>query len=148
MMIVQIKNDIKQAMKDKDKEKLSTLRMLLSTIDTERGKQGLASIEDFTDEQVIGFINRNLKQLGQEIDSLVKADRNIDSQLLQSEILKTYLPKQMTEEEITEAIEQAIGEVRAEAGNNFGLLMKHLSDLKGKADMSIVSKLAKEMWNK
>jgi uncharacterized protein len=147
-MITTIKNDMKQALKDKNKEKLSTLRMLLSTIDTERSKQGLANVEDFTDEQVIGFINRNLKQLGQEIDSLVKADRDTGSQLRQVEFLMEYLPKQLTEEEIVEAVEQAIGEVRAEAGNNFGLLMKHLSSLKGKADMALVSKTAKEMWNK
>jgi uncharacterized protein len=146
-MIKRIKDDMKQAMKDKNKEKLSTLRMLLATIETERGKQGLESIGDFTDEQVIGFINRNLKQLGQEIESLIKAGRNIDPQLQQVEFLKEYLPKQLTDEEIAKEVELAIADVRAEAGNNFGLLMKHLSGLKGKADMSIVSKLAKEMWN-
>lgn len=144
-MINKIKEDLKRAMKDKDKEKLSALRMLLSTIDAERSKQGVDSIEDFSDDQVIVFINRNLKQLFQEINSLENANRDYSAQEKQKEVLQSYLPRQLNEEEISQEIEKAIGEIVA-TGGNFGLLMKSLSVLKGKADMGLVSKLAKQKW--
>jgi uncharacterized protein len=142
-MINTLKNEMKQAMRDKNKEKLSTLRMLLATIETERSKAKLDSVEDFTEEQIIGFINRNIKALGQEIDSLVRADRSYTTQLLAIEHLKEYLPQQLTELEINIIVEDTIS-----VSSSFGDVMKLLSSLKGKADMGLVSKIAKEKWNK
>lgn len=145
-MINTLKNDMKQAMRDKNKEKLSTLRMLLATIETERSKAKLDSVEDFTEEQIIGFINRNIKALTQEIDSLVKADRSYATQLLAIEHLKEYLPKQLSEEEIIKEVEYEISYVKSNSGT-FGDVMKGLTKLKGKADMGLVSKTAKQLWN-
>lgn len=141
-MINQIKEDIKTAMKAKDKVALSTLRMLVATIDNERIKLK----RDLTEDDIITCINRNLKQLQQEIDSLVDAERLVDNQLEQRAVLVDYLPKQLDEEEIEAYIEDAISMVKGEGGS-FGVLMGYLSaNLKGKADMKLVSKMAKEMF--
>jgi uncharacterized protein len=142
-LINQIKADMKQAMRNKDKVTLSTLRMLLATIDNERIKLK----RDLTDDDVITCINRNLKQLMQEIDSLADANRSIDNQLEQRAILVDYLPKQLTEEEVRALVREAVIEVKLEGGN-FGQVMKQLSDLKGKADMKFVSSLAREKFHK
>jgi uncharacterized protein len=141
-MISQIKEDMKQAMKDKNKVKLSTLRMLLATLENERIK---LKVEELNEEQIITCINRNLKQLGQEIDSLTGASRDIDNQLKQKEVLMSYLPEQLTEEEIRYIVIE-LSEMVKTYGGNFGELMKKLSSLKGEADMRLVSKIAKEVF--
>lgn len=140
-MIKAIKEDMKQAMRDKNKTKLSTLRMLIASTEKER----IASkVEELNSEAVITCINREIKAIGQEIDGLVLAGRDTSSQEEQKAILMEYLPKQLTEEEIGEKVR----EVTATAPN-MGLAMKQLSaELKGKADMSLVSKLVKEAFSK
>ncbi|PEV64082.1 GatB/YqeY domain-containing protein [Bacillus thuringiensis] len=140
-MIKAIKEDMKQAMRDKNKTKLSTLRMLIASTEKER----IASkVEELSSEAVITCINREIKAIGQEIDGLVLAGRDTSSQEEQKAILMEYLPKQLTEDEIAEKVR----EVTATAPN-MGLAMKQLSaELKGKADMSLVSKLVKEAFSK
>ncbi|EML6324873.1 GatB/YqeY domain-containing protein [Bacillus cereus] len=140
-MIKTIKDDMKQAMRDKNKTKLSTLRMLIASTEKER----IASkVEELSSEAVITCINREIKAIGQEIDGLVLAGRDTSSQEEQKAILMEYLPKQLTEDEIAEKVR----EVTATAPN-LGLAMKQLSaELKGKADMSLVSKLVKEAFSK
>ncbi|MGG3045658.1 GatB/YqeY domain-containing protein [Bacillus anthracis] len=140
-MIKAIKEDMKQAMRDKNKTKLSTLRMLIASTEKER----IASkVEELSSEAVITCINREIKAIGQEIDGLVLAGRDTSAQEEQKAILMEYLPKQLTEEEIVEKVR----EVTATAPN-MGLAMKQLSaELKGKADMSLVSKLVKEAFSK
>ncbi|MGG1146903.1 GatB/YqeY domain-containing protein [Bacillus wiedmannii] len=140
-MIKTIKEDMKQAMRDKNKVKLSTLRMLIASTEKER----IASkVEELSSEAVITCINREIKAIGQEIDGLVLAGRDTSAQEEQKAILMEYLPKQLTKEEIAEKVR----EVTATAPN-MGLAMKQLSaELKGKADMSLVSKLVKEAFSK
>lgn len=142
-MINQIKADMKQAMKDKNKVKLSTLRMLITTLDNERIK---LKVEELSEDAILTCINRNLKQLDQEIESVKNAGRELGTQLEQKEVLMSYLPKQLTEEEVTLIVRQAVIEVKSE-GENFGGVMKRLSGLKGQADMKLVSKIAKEKFS-
>lgn len=140
-MIKTIKEDMKQAMRDKNKVKLSTLRMLIASTEKER----IASkVEELSSEAVITCINREIKAIGQEIDGLVLAGRDTSSQEEQKAILMEYLPKQLTEDEIAEKVREATA-----TAPNMGLAMKQLSaELKGKADMSLVSKLVKEAFSK
>lgn len=147
-MLTQIKNDIKEAMRNKDKEKLSTLRMLLATIETERGKNGLATIEDFSDDEIIGLINRNIKALNSEIESLIVANRDSSKQEKEKELLVSYLPTQMMEDEIRSFVAREIEGARAMLSEvKLGQVMGSLSSkLKGKADMGLVSKVAKELF--
>ncbi|MDM5370444.1 GatB/YqeY domain-containing protein [Bacillus bombysepticus] len=140
-MLKTIKDDMKQAMRDKNKTKLSTLRMLIASTEKER----IASrVEELSSEAVITCINREIKAIGQEIDGLVLAGRDTSAQEEQKAILMEYLPKQLTEEEIIEKVREATA-----TAPNMGLAMKQLSaELKGKADMSLVSKLVKEAFSK
>jgi uncharacterized protein YqeY len=142
-MITTIKSDMKEALKKKEKIRLSTLRMLIATLENERIK---LKVQELSEYDIITCINRNLKQLDQEIESLIKADRNIDSQLVQTEVLKSYLPIQLSEEEIRGAVETVVLLTKLNGGS-FGEVMKALNaDLNGKAEMRIVSKIAKELF--
>ncbi|MDK2600792.1 GatB/YqeY domain-containing protein [Bacillus stercoris] len=141
-LLEQIKKDRTQAMKEKDSVKLGMLRMLLSTFDTERGKTG----SDLSEERILELITRNRNNLNEEIKSLEDADRDSSLQKQQLEVVLSYLPKQLSEDEIREIVESSSKEVK-ESGGNFGQLMGVLSGkLKGKADMKFVSKTAKEMF--
>lgn len=145
-MITRLKNDIKQAMKNKDKEALSTLRMLMATIETERSKSGVSAVEDFTEDQIIVFINRNIKVLNAEIESLVTASRDASKQEREKVLLVSYLPKQLTKEEIVAEINHALDLVKRGELEGMGQAMGYLSKkLKGKADMGLVNKTIKEM---
>jgi uncharacterized protein YqeY len=141
MLLEQIRNDMKQAMRDKDKFKLSTLRMLLSMIDTERGKVSADKV--FTEDEVIGFINRNIKQLQKEREAYGKAGVLSDSQDKEIAILQQYLPTQLTEDEVIGIILTV-----TEEAENMGEAMKKLAFLKGKADMAFVSKMVKLTYAK
>lgn len=147
-MITQIKKDMVQAMKNKDKDKLSTLRMLLATIETERGKVGISTVEDFSNEQIETLINRNIKALNNEIQSVLAVGRDASKQEIEKEVLLAYLPTQLTEEEIRSYI-SGCAERTHQIGASFGTLMRVVStELKGKADMGLVSRIAKEEFNK
>jgi hypothetical protein len=86
--------------------------------------------------------------LGQEIESLKNADRDFSKQEREIEVLNTYLPNQLDEKQLTEIIVTAVMHTQAR-GETFGDLMKHIkAQVNGQADMSLVSKIAKNEWNK
>src|SRR5690606_32618907 len=101
-LVTKIKSDSVQAMKDKDKDKLSTLRLLISELEKEKVSKKLSDVTDLTDEQAQAVISRQIKKLDKEIEAYVGAGRSTESQETEKELLKTYLPKQATEEEIRE----------------------------------------------
>jgi len=147
MLITQIKQDVKQAMRDKDKAKLSTLRMLVATIE----KKQIETKGILTDLEVIESIGKNIKQLNQEIESIVTANRDNASEKIakldsEKEVLLSYLPKQLSEKEIGIYVAHAL---RLLAEGEIKSPMQYLSkELKGQADMQLVSKLVKEGMSK
>lgn len=139
-----IQNDMKQAMRDKNKEKLSTLRMLLATIEKKKVEKKLKLVTELAESDIIDAISKNVKQLDQEIESLVSAGRDVASQLAEKKVLSEYLPKQMTIDEIAKEVSAIVKLVKS-AGGNMGVAMKEASaKMKGKADMKLVSQLVKE----
>lgn len=139
-----IQNDMKQAMRDKNKEKLSTLRMLLATIEKKKVEKKLKLVTELAESDIIDSISKNVKQLDQEIESLINAGRDVASQLAEKKVLSEYLPKQMTIDEITKEVSAIVKLVKS-AGGNMGVAMKEASaKMKGKADMKLVSQLVKE----
>ena len=139
-----IQNDMKQAMRDKNKEKLSTLRMLLATIEKKKVEKKLKLVTELAESDIIDSISKNVKQLDQEIESLINAGRDVTSQLAEKKVLSEYLPKQMTIDEITKEVSAIVKLVKS-AGGNMGVAMKEASaKMKGKADMKLVSQLVKE----
>lgn len=140
MLILQIKKDIVQAMRDKDKAKLSTLRMLVATIE----KKQIESKGGLTDLEVIESIGKNLKQLNQEIEALVNANRETTSQKIEKELLLSYLPQQLTEAELQSEVDVIVGLTKSQ-GQSMGVAMGIAStQFKGRADMKLVSKLVRE----
>lgn len=137
----QIKEDAKQAMRAKEKEKLSTLRLLTAELEKE---MKLTGVNELTDEQVQTVISRQIKKLDKEIESYVAVNRATEKQEAEKEVLFSYLPKQLTEAEIHNEILVALALVKSGDIKN---PMQYLSKLKGKADMGLVSRIVKEFKN-
>ncbi|MEK4605338.1 GatB/YqeY domain-containing protein [Bacillus sp. FSL L8-0099] len=136
-----IKNDMIQAMKDKDKVKVVALRMLLATFEKERIA---LKVPELNEDQIITCINREIKAIDQEIEGLVTAGRSTTDQEYQKTVLQAYLPEQLTQEEVVTLVTIVVGRTA-----NMGMAMKELTpQLKGKADMKQVSQLVKEAFSK
>lgn len=138
-----INNDLKEAMKSKDSFRLSVIRMV-------KGAMQLAKPnprEELTDDDVITVISKQIKMRNDSIKEFEAASRSdlVEQNKKEIEILNTYMPKQLSEEELTEIIDKVFEEVKPTSQKDMGLIMKNISPLvKGKADMSLVNKLVKE----
>ena len=138
-----INNDLKEAMKSKDSFRLSVIRMV-------KGAMQLAKPnprEELTDDDVITVISKQIKMRNDSIKEFEAAGRSdlVEQNKKEIEILNTYMPKQLSEEELTEIIDKVFEEVKPTSQKYMGFIMKNISPLvKGKADMSLVNKLVKE----
>lgn len=138
-----INNDLKEAMKDKNKEKLSVIRMLKSAIQ-------LAKIElkhDLSDDEIIGVISKQIKMRKESIKEFEKAGRDDlrEQYQLEVDILNTYMPLQMSLEEVMVIIDKAFDEIKPNDKKQMGLIIKEVSPkVKGRYDMGEVSKIIKD----
>lgn len=138
-----INNDLKEAMKSKDSFRLSVIRMV-------KGAMQLAKPnprEELTDDDVITVISKQIKMRNDSIKEFEAAGRSdlVEQNKKEIEVLNTYMPKQLSEEELTEIIDKVFEEVKPTSQKDMGLIMKNISPLvKGKADMSLVNKIVKE----
>lgn len=142
MLKDKIQEDMVNAMKSQDKETLSVLRMLKGAMQLESINKGL----ELTDEVVIGVISREIKQRTESVKEFENAGRQdlADSTNKEIEILKTYLPEALSEEEINKVIDEAFEVVKPEGAKDMGKIMKEVTPkLKGRADMSLVSSIIK-----
>ncbi len=138
-----ILQDLKQAMKEQNKELLSVIRMVKGAIQMEE----LKVKHPLTDEEVITIISREIKTRKESISEFEKGNRTDLIEKTQSEIkiLETYMPEQLSEEEVNKIIEEVFVSVNPSSTSDMGKIMASLTPkLKGKADMSMVSKKVRE----
>lgn len=138
----QIQADMKSAMRSGDKEKLATIRLILAAI-----KQvEVDTRKDLEDADIIGILDKMVKQRRESIDQFEKADRQdlVDKEKSELEVISKYLPTPMTEAEIKAAVEKALQETSASSMKDMGAVMALLKpQLQGCADMGKVSQLVK-----
>lgn len=138
-----INNDLKDAMKNKDTFKLGVIRMI-------KGAMQLAKKnprEELTDDDVIDVLSKQIKMRKEAIIQFEQGGR--DDLVIQNkkeiEILSSYMPEEMSEEELNKTIDKVFDELKPSSAKDMGVVMKSITPLvKGKADMSLVSKLIKE----
>ena len=142
-LISDIKNDLKQAMLDKQDLVRDTIRMFLSEVQ----RFEIDNKEDVDDAKALQIINKMIKQRNDSISQFRDGGRDDLAQKEQKEvdILSKYKPQQLSEEEITSKVVEAIKESGADSMQDIGKVMGLLkSSLAGSADMGIVSKIVKE----
>ncbi len=140
-----ISEDMKGAMKTGDKFKLSVLRMLKSSLQLEK----INLKKDLDDKEVMSVIKKAVKQRKDSIVEFEKYGKTEEIADLQKEIdvLKVYLPEELSEEKIKEEVDEAFQNLKPESIKDMGKVMKYLTDKIGtQADMSLVSKLVKSKF--
>jgi uncharacterized protein YqeY len=142
MLQEKLETDMRAAMVAREELKLSTLRFLLSDIKNYK----IEKMRDLTDEDIITVIERQVKRHKESIDGFEKGNRAEMAAKEKEElaILQTYLPAQISEDEIRKAVDEAISATGATQITEMGKVMGVLSSLKGKADFGLVSQLVRE----
>ena len=141
----QIANDLKNAMKSGDKFQLSVLRMLKSALQLE----SISKKHELTDDEVMSVIKKQVKTKKDSIIEFQKYNKTAEVEKLEEEIkiLDTYLPAEMTEDEIKKVIDEVFKELNPTSMKDMGGVMKKLNEKITNADMSLVSKLVRERLN-
>jgi uncharacterized protein YqeY len=144
----QIKEDMKQAMRDKDQAKLSVTRGLITAFTNENVANGKTPQDPIDDEAAMAVITRAAKQRKDSIEQFEKGGRPelAESEKDELSVLEEYLPEMMSEDEIrtvVEAKKEALGiSDKSGMGQLIGAVM---GELKGKADGSDVKKVVEEI---
>ncbi len=141
-----LQDELKKAMLSQDEVKKSTLRMLLSALTYFEIEKGGAGYEA-TDDDIISVISSQVKQRKDSIEQfeLGKRPELAEKERKEMEVLQSFLPPQLLEEEIKSLIAEAILSTGAKAQSDMGKVMGYLAPkIKGKADGSLVSKLVRE----
>lgn len=141
-----LKEDLIKAMKEKNKDELNTLRSVKGAVQLEV----INNKKEENDELILSVINKQIKMRNDSIEEFKKANRTdlVDSYNKEIEILKKYMPEQLTDEEVTKIIEEAIKNNNATSNKEFGLVMKEITPkVKNRYDLSKASSIIKEKLN-
>ena len=138
-----INNDLKEAMKSKDSFRLGVIRMV-------KGAMQLAKPnprEELTDDDVIAVISKQIKMRNDSIKEFEKANRTdlVEQNQKEIAILNTYMPEQLSDEEVNKIIDEAFVKLNPTSSKDMGIIMKEISPkVKGKADMGKVNSIIKD----
>lgn len=139
-----LQQDLLQAIRDHAEQRKSAIRLVRAAILNEE----IARQHELSDEEVLEVINREIKQHRESLSEFEKAQRAdlVAEEKAQLEVLLSYLPPQMSREEIVLAAQQAIAEVRANRPEHLGQVMRILMPrLRGKANGSEVNQIVREL---
>ena len=138
-----INEDVKAAMRSKDKERLGVLRLITAAFKQKEVDERI----ELDDTMVLAIMNKMTKQIRDSIDQFEKAGRDdlAAKEAFELEIIQEYLPQQLTEDEISQIIAECVEASSAESAKDMGKVMGLLkSRLQGRADMGKVSGLVKQ----
>ena len=137
-----IVEDMKAAMKAKEAQRLSAIRLLLAAIK----QREVDERKDLSDAEVVAVIEKMIKQRRDSIAQFQAANRKdlVDQETFELNLLSGYLPKQLTDAEIEREVSAAIAQTGAKGAADMGKVMGALKGkLAGRADMGKVSSLVK-----
>ena len=148
MLEERLANDFKQAMKDRNTIKSSTISFLRAQL-----KNVLIEkrADQLSDEDVITVIKKQIKQRQDSISQFEQGGRKdlVEKEKAEADVLKQYLPEELSPEALKTLVGEAIKETQATGIKDMGKVMKvMLSKIAGKADNKLVSDLVKEMLSK
>ena len=146
-LLDQLNADMKEAMKAKQKDRLSVIRMLKASLQNELIHLGVAELNE---EQELTVLSREVKQRRDSLKEFRDADREDLAEKIEQELvyLNAYLPAQLTEEEIKQLISETAKMINAINPSDMGTLMGAIvPKTKGRADGALVSTLVKAYLN-
>lgn len=138
----QINEDMKQAMRAKDAERLGAIRLLTAAIKQKEVDERI----DLNDAQVLAIVDKMIKQRKDSITQFTAGGRQdlADKEKAELDILSAYMPAQLSDAEVRAEVDAAIAKVGAAGPQDMGKVMGVLKGkLAGRADMTAVSALVK-----
>jgi uncharacterized protein len=142
-LLERLNSDMKLAMKNKEKDKLGVIRMIKAAIQNESIRAG----HDLSQEEELTVLSREVKQRKDSLHEFEKAGREdlVEKTRTELKYVELYMPKQLSEEEVSVIVKQAITETGAQAKADMGKVMSAvMPKVKGKADGSLVNKLVQQ----
>lgn len=139
----QILNDLKNAMKNQDKDTLKVVRMVKGSMQLEEIKLK----RELNDDEVISIIAKEIKTRKESINEFVKGNRNdlVEETNREIKVLEKYLPEQLSSEELNNIIDETFDKIKPVGMQDMGKIMGSITPLvKGKADMGTVSSIIRE----
>ncbi len=140
----QLNEDMKTAMKAKERDKLTTIRMIKASIQNEEIKKGA----ELNDEEILAILSREKKQRLESFTEFEKAGREDLTEKLTAEleVVEKYLPEQLSDEEVRTLVKETIAEVGAESMQDMGTVMSNvMPKLQGRADGGQVNAMVREL---
>lgn len=140
----QLSDDMKQAMKEKDKVRLSVIRMVRAALRNKEIDSGAA----LDDEAVLAVIEKELKQRRDSLQAFLSAGRRDleDAVKLEIAILESYLPAQLSESEVRAIASRIIAEVGATGKSDVGKVMpKLMQEIRGRADGKLAQQVVSSL---
>ena len=148
MLKTKLKDELIKAMKDKDKLKVSTLRMVNASIkDLEISQRTNNQEDEISDNKIIDILVKMVKQRKEAADTYKQGNRDDLSkkELDEIKIIEEYLPKQLSEDEIIKIIEDLISKNNISDISGMGLLMSEIKKkYSGQLDLGLASKIIKD----
>ena len=143
-----ITNELSKALKNGDKERIHTLRLIIAAIkDKEIASRSSGEDSKISEETIIQLLKKMVKQRNDSIEMFEKASRTelAEKERLEITIINEFLPKQLSEEETARICDEAINATEASSLKEIGKVIKYLKDTSSSSlDMSLASKLIKE----
>ncbi|WP_284140441.1 MULTISPECIES: GatB/YqeY domain-containing protein [unclassified Virgibacillus] len=146
-LLEQLNTDMKKAMKSKDKETLSVIRMVKASLQNESIKLGKSELS--LDEELT-ILSRELKQRKDSLQEFRSAGREdlVEKLNVEIKILQEYMPAQLTEDELEAVVQETVEEVGASSKKDMGKVMSAIMPkVKGKADGALVNRLVQKHLN-
>jgi len=146
-MLDKIQQNLKAAQFAKDELQVSVLRMLMSELKYAE----INKASDLTDEEILSIIQKELKKRRDSIAAFTQAGRTelADKEKAEAVILETYLPAQMSDEELTDIVRQTITDLGASSMADMGKVIGQvMTKTQGLADGSRISGLVKQELTK
>ena len=142
-LLEQLTRDMKEAMKARDKERLSTVRMLKAALQNE----SIHLNKDLSEDEALTVLSRELKQRKDSLEEFRNADRDDLVQKVQTEIdvILTYMPEPLSDQDLEKLIDETIAESGATSKADMGKVMQLIMPkVKGKADGGKVNKFVQK----
>ncbi|MBO8129235.1 MAG: GatB/YqeY domain-containing protein [Peptococcaceae bacterium] len=136
-------NDMKTALRNKDKQRLATIRLVMAAIKNQEIEKG-----ELQDSDIFAIIQKEIKQTKESLEAYQKAGNSEQVQELTKRlaILQEYLPRQMTAEEIKALVLKVMDENNIQSPKEKGKLMGLvMPQVKGRADGKLVNKVVSEL---
>ena len=143
-LVESLNQDMKSAMRNKDRQKLNVIRMVKASLQNEAIKLGK---DELAEDEELTVLSREVKQIKESLQEFKKAERDdlVEKHEQDLKILQVYMPEQLSSDELEQIVVGTIDEVGATTKKDIGKVMSALMPkVKGKADGAMVNQLVQK----